>query len=35
LRDLPRRLLWLLALWLAGVIAVTALSYGIKFLIGL
>jgi hypothetical protein len=34
LRDLPRRLLWLLALWLAGVVVVTALSYGIKFLLG-
>jgi len=34
-RDLPRRLLWLLALWLGGVIAVGAVSYGVKFLLGL
>jgi len=35
LRDLPRRLLWVLALWLGGVAAVAALSYGVKFLLGL
>jgi hypothetical protein len=34
LRDLPRRLLWLLALWLAGVAAVAVLTYGIKLLVG-
>jgi len=34
MRDLPRRLLWLLALWLGGVAAVVALSYAVKFLIG-
>jgi hypothetical protein len=34
-RDLQRRLLWMFALWLGGVVAVGAVSYGVKFLLGL
>jgi hypothetical protein len=34
-RELPRRLLWMLALWLGGVVAVGAVSYGVKFLLGM
>ena len=35
MRDLPRRLLWLFALWLGGVAAVAAVSYIVKVLLGL
>jgi len=35
LRERPKRLLWFLGLWLAGVAAVAALAYGTRFLIGL
>ena len=33
-RPLGQRLLWFAALWLAGVGAVTALSFALKFWIG-
>lgn len=33
--DTPKRLLWFLGLWLAGVAAVGAAAYGIRFLLGL
>lgn len=34
-RSLPRRLGWFVLLWLAGVVAVAAIAYGIRLALGL
>lgn len=35
MRPAMKRILWFLALWAAGVLAVAALAYGLRALIGL